>query len=121
MPYREPIGACKPLFCAKSEGEFPRRANRELNRPNRELNRPNRELNLPDGNWPGFSVWRARPPEAAAVQEQVDAIVRPGVELGLGHRRAEAEGAALRQGDDQLDELLGGGCRAVDRQTAGAR
>jgi hypothetical protein len=38
-----------------------------------------------------------RLPEAAAVQEQIDAIIRPGIELGLGHRHTEAEGAALRQ------------------------
>src|SRR6516162_6031591 len=36
-------------------------------------------------------------PEAAAVQEQIDAIIRPGIELSLGRRRTEAEGAALGQ------------------------
>jgi hypothetical protein len=38
-----------------------------------------------------------RLPEAAAVQEQIDAIIRPGIELSLGRRHTEAEGAALRQ------------------------
>ena len=38
-----------------------------------------------------------RLPEAAAVQEQIDAIIRPGIELSLGRRRTEAEGAALGQ------------------------
>jgi len=64
--------------------------------------------------------WRTRLPGAAAVEEQVDAIIGPGVGLGRGHRRAEAEGAALRQGDDELEELLGGEFRAVDRQGGGA-
>ena len=38
-----------------------------------------------------------RLPEAAAVQEQIDAIIRPGIELSLGSRHTEAEGAALGQ------------------------
>jgi hypothetical protein len=38
-----------------------------------------------------------RLPEAAAVQEQIDAIIRPGIELSLGRRHTEAEGAALGQ------------------------
>jgi hypothetical protein len=62
-----------------------------------------------------------RLPVTTAVEEQVDAVIHPGVEFGLRHRRAEAEGAALRQGDDELEELLGGECRAVDRQAAGTR
>src|SRR6516162_8031403 len=37
----------------------------------------------------------ARLPEAAAVEEQVNAI-GPGIELDLGHRRAVAEGAVRR-------------------------
>ena len=70
---------------------------------------------------PRFRSWRARLPEAAAVEEQVDAIIGPSVEVGLGHRWAEAGGAALRQSDGELEEPLGRECRAVDRQAAGAR
>jgi hypothetical protein len=62
---------------------------------------------------PRYGSWRARLPEAAAIEEQIDAIIRPGVELGLDHRLAEAEGAALGQRDDDLEELLGGEFRAV--------
>ena len=70
---------------------------------------------------PRLRSWRARLPEAAAVEEQADAIIGPSVEVGLGHRCAEAGGAALRQGDGELEEPLGRECRAVDRQAAGAR
>jgi hypothetical protein len=37
------IGTSKPLKMRPSKGEFPKRANRELNPPNRDLNRPDRE------------------------------------------------------------------------------
>src|SRR5271169_4852344 len=70
---------------------------------------------------PPSRSWRTRLPGAAAVEEQVDAIIGPSVGLSRGHRRAEAEGAALRQGHDELEELLGGELRAVDRQGASAR
>jgi hypothetical protein len=62
---------------------------------------------------------RRRLPVSAAVQEQIDAIIRPYFEFGLGHRCAEAKGATLRRSDNELEELLGGEFRAADREAAG--
>src|SRR5205085_295827 len=48
---------------------------------------------------------------AAAVEKQRDGVAGPGLELGGGERRAEAEGAALRPRHDHQDELRGGKAR----------
>jgi hypothetical protein len=63
---------------------------------------------------------RALPP-AASVQEKIDDIARPGIQLGGSHRDAEPHGAALRQPDDHMQELLRGEHRAVHGEIPRAR
>ena len=57
---------------------------------------------------------RIRFPGAAAVEEQRDAIIGPGVEFGLAHRRAEPERPAPRHRDDEFKKLLGRQLRTID-------
>jgi hypothetical protein len=62
----------------------------------------------------------AQLPETASLDEETDAIIRPDIEFGLGHRLAEAESAALRQRGHHAQKLRRGELGAVDGKTAGA-
>ena len=59
-------------------------------------------------------------PVPAPVQEKIDAIVSPAIELGFGHRCPETERAALWHRHQEGQELLGREFGAVDCQSAGA-
>lgn len=59
--------------------------------------------------------------EATAVDEQVDAAVRPGVAFGLGHRIAKTHGVASRYCNDDVKELFGRGLWMTEGKVTGAR
>ena len=59
----------------------------------------------PDDLQDGVGLFLCKSPTPTAVEEKIDRVAHPAVDLGSSHRHTESHGAALWHGNDHVQEL----------------